>query len=410
MDPASEEVRPPQPPDPAARGAPALELAIIANSNTPYRLHSHLRIARELAAVHLWSVFTHDVSNAPWALALPPEINAISFGPGEASDAAASPARALHEWRKGGRIIEWIRTQKIGAVVIWGYNDPGRLRIIQWCARHGVPLLLAADSNIRGDRATGGRALLKREVVSGVAKRSCAILPCGRLGRAYFEKYGARPESIFYFPYEPDYQEIRQVSPEMVDQAARRFSLDRARRRIIYSGRLVHVKRVDLLLDAFAAIAQQRPEWDLLIIGDGPLRDDLHARIPEKLRGRVTWTGFLGDQQTVSALYRLGDLLVLPSDYEPWGLVINEAAAAGLAIVSTSVVGAAFELVREAVNGYVFEPGDKPALTQRLLDSTQAARIDTLRAASPQVLQEWRAVADPVQGLRSALRYCGVVP
>src|SRR5687767_2746080 len=287
MDPASEKARHPSHPAGAAHSAPALELAIVANSNTPYRLHSHLRIARELPGVRLWSAFTHDVSNAPWSLSAPPEINSISFGPGEASDSAASPARALHEWRKGGRIIEWMRRQKIGAAVVWGYSDPARLRIIRWCSQNNVPVLLAGDSNIRGDLAKGGKALIKRRIVSGVVKRCRAVLPCGRLGRAYFEKYGARPESIFYFPYEPDYDEIRRITPQTVDEVARRFSLDRARRRIIYSGRLVDVKRVDLVLDAFAAVAQARPDWDLLIIGDGPRRADLERRVPEHLRSRI---------------------------------------------------------------------------------------------------------------------------
>ena len=387
-----------------------LELAIISNSNTPYRQHVNVRVARELAGVRLWSVFTHDVSSAPWSLAAPPEINSTQFGPGEKAESASSPARALHEWRKAGRIIQWMREKKIGAVLMWGYNDPGRLRMIRWCARRGIPVLLGGDSNIRGDRATGVKAAVKRRLLNWVIRRCSAILPCGRLGRAYFEKYGARPESIFYFPVEPDYDQIRQLSSQEIDQAARTFSLEPGRRRIIYSGRLVHVKRVDLLIEAFIAIANQRPEWDLVIIGDGDLKEELRRRIPENLRGRVTWTGFVGDQKTVSALYRLGHVLVLPSDYEPWALVINEAAAAGLAIISTPVVGAAYELVRDGVNGFLFEPGDLDALTQRLLDVTDASRIDAYRAASSQVLQEWRTVTDPVEGLRKALRHTGALP
>src|SRR3954452_5135537 len=76
-------------------------VAIICNSHTPYRLHLHLRIAREIPQIKLWSVYTHEESNAPWAFAVPPEIGPISFGHGESSHDQAKVKYALREWRKG---------------------------------------------------------------------------------------------------------------------------------------------------------------------------------------------------------------------------------------------------------------------------------------------------------------------
>src|SRR5206468_849571 len=107
----------------------------------------------------------------------------------------------------------------------------------------------------------------------------------------------------------------------------------------------------------------------------------------------------------LTAIYKLSDVLVLPSDYEPWAVVINEAAAAGLAIVCTDVVGAAAELVRNSLNGYTFPPGELEAFTKRLRQSAPEERIEQLKAASAGVLSDWRRRADPVDGLRAALRY-----
>jgi glycosyltransferase involved in cell wall biosynthesis len=128
------------------------------------------------------------------------------------------------------------------------------------------------------------------------------------------------------------------------------------------------------------------------------------------LRSRVTWTGFLGDQRDVSALYRASDVLVLPSDYEPWAVVINEAAAAGLAIVCTDVVGAAAELVRDGVNGRLFPPGHLDRLVTALSEVTNAERVAGLKANSRVVLDDWRRRGDPVEGLRRALISVGVRP
>jgi glycosyltransferase involved in cell wall biosynthesis len=111
----------------------------------------------------------------------------------------------------------------------------------------------------------------------------------------------------------------------------------------------------------------------------------------------------------VTAIYKASDVLVLPSDFEPWALVINEAAAAGMAVVASSVVGAAAELVRDGVNGRVFPPGDLRALADCLLDVTDPARVDAMKAASEGVLADWRRVADPIAGLRRGLEANGVL-
>src|SRR6185312_3755335 len=109
-------------------------------------------------------------------------------------------------------------------------------------------------------------------------------------------------------------------------------------RRLLFCARLVPAKRADLALDAFAAIADARPGWDLAVLGDGPLAADLRARVPAGLRERVQWLGFAGDPAAVAAVFRRCDVLLLPSDYEPWAVVVGEACAAGLAVVCTSVV------------------------------------------------------------------------
>lgn len=384
-------------------------IAVIANSLAPYRVHLQRRIARELPEVRLSTVFTHEESNSPWAFDPPREIGPVSFGAGQSSRDQSALRHALREWRKGGAIIEWLRDKDIAAVVLGGYNDLGRLRIIRWCRRQGVPCFLSGDSNVKGDAVTGPKDLAKRAIVGRIVRSCFGAMPFGSLGRAYFEKYGADPDRIFPFPCEPDYALIERLRDVEIEATRRRFDLSPARRRIVFSGRLAPVKRVDLLIDAFVVIAGERPAWDLVVVGGGPLADDLHGRVPAPLRERVRFTGFLDEPATVGALYRLSDVLVLPSDAEPWALVVNEAAAAGLAVVCSDVVGAGAELVREGVNGRIFPRGDADALAHCLRDVTSETRIDAMKACSRGVLEDWRRRGDPVEGLRRALVACGVL-
>ena len=388
---------------------PRPAIAIVSNSQTPYRLHLHRRIAAEIPQIKLWSVYTHEISNSDWGFEAPPEIGPISFGPGERSDDQSKPTRALHEWRKAGRIIRWMVEQNIRFVVMMGYNDAGRLRLIRWCRKRSIPCFVFGDSNIRGDFARGLKAVIKKIIVGTIIRNLSGVFACGSLGREYFKKYGAADEDIFYFPYEPDYTLMQHPRPESIALVKEKLSLNPARHRIVYSGRLAPVKRVDLLIEAFLAIALDRRDWDLLIVGDGPLMTPLKMKVPPLFRSRVTWAGFVSDPATLSAIYHCCDVLVLPSDYEPWALVINEAVAAGLVVVCTDVVGAAAELVRDGVNGRVFPPGDEPKLAEALADVTTAHRLSAMQAAAPAVLADWRERGDPVAGLRAAMKHVGVL-
>jgi glycosyltransferase involved in cell wall biosynthesis len=384
-------------------------IAIISNSQTPYRLHLHRRIAREIPQVRLWSVYTHEISNSNWPFETPPEIGPVSFGKGESSDGHGKLKNSLKEWRRGGRIIQWIKDHDVRFVVMMGYNDAGRMRIIRCCRKRGVPCFVFGDSNIHGDTSAGIKALVKKIVVGYVMRQSSGALVCGTLGKAYFARYGTPADRMFFFPYEPDYDLVENMRAQEVDAVRGKFGLGADRRRIVYSGRLIEIKRVDLLIRAFVEIAKQRPEWDLVIVGDGPLREKLSGMVPAELADRVRWLGFQDDQAIVSAIYRASDVLVLPSDYEPWALVINEAAAAGMAIVSSNIVGAAAELVRDGVNGRLFPPGDLAQLTTCLLDVTDPSRTELMKQKSAEVLKDWRQRGDPVEGLRAAMRSVGVI-
>jgi glycosyltransferase involved in cell wall biosynthesis len=383
-------------------------LAIICNSLTPYRLHFHRRIVAELPRVRLWTVFTHEAGDSPRAHDPPPDINPISFGNGELASQQGRLNSVVHEWQKGGRIIDWMNEQGIRAVVVNGYNDVGRLRIIRWGSRAGIPCFLFADSNIRGDRARGARGFAKNLLLRWVVNSCTGILPCGTMGEAYFKKYRASADRIFFSPYEPDYDQVRQLSQQEIEEVCRRFRLPSGRRTVVFSGRLIEQKRPDLVVEAFAAIAAARPEWDLLMIGDGHMKQLLTNMVPEAIKARVFWAGFLSDQRTISALYRAADVLVLPSEYEPWGVVISEAAAAGLAIIATDAVGAAAELVHNGVNGRLIPVRDVVSLGDALLEVTSPTNIDRLKSGSAGVLAAWVHRGDPIDGLRRALWSAGM--
>jgi glycosyltransferase involved in cell wall biosynthesis len=376
------------------------QVALINNSVTPYRLHLHSRFVQEIPEATFWSVFTHEASNSPWTLAAPEHIRPVFFGPGENSVESHRGATQLHEWRKAGRIIRWIRENGIRAIVLGGYSDLGRLRLMAWSYQHHVPCFLFGDSNILADRASWGKRMLLPPLL-----RLCdGVLCCGRLGEEYFSRYGVPSCQIFRVPYEPDYDFIRSVPSETVESVRQRFRVLPDRRYIIYSGRLVAVKRVDLLLRAFFSIREARPDWDLIIAGDGPDRPVLQALCESaEATSRVIWAGFVNQPDQLAGLYASSSMLVLPSDFEPWGVVVTEAAVR-MPVIASSVVGAAADLIHDGVNGRIFSAGDLESLIGCLLDVTTPAHLERMTGATAQCFSAWHTDSDPVAGLRSALR------
>ena len=389
----------------AATHGPGLALAIVCNSLPPYRLHAHRRFAAELEGVRLITINTHHDTARAWQVGSDPTINFVDVSGGDTMADKRGGTGALREWTRGKRIVDVLDREKIDAVIINGYNDLGRVRALQWCHRRGIPVFVWGDSNIASDHAAGVKKRVKAAWIRWLDRHVSGFFACGSLGRAYWESYGIAADRIFISPYEPDYRLIRGLDDDAIAAAQRRYGLEPSRRSLVFSGRLVPVKRADLLIDAFNRLADDRPEWDLVIIGDGELREALQARVRPDLNERVIWPGFLAEQREVSRIYRACDVLVLPSDYEPWALVVNEAAAAGLAIVASDVVGAAAELVAQGDNGFTFPAGDGEALLSALRRVTDPDRIDQYKAASSGVLADWQQRGDPVEGIRRALRH-----
>jgi len=162
-------------------------------------------------------------------------------------------------------------------------------------------------------------------------------------------------------PYYSDLSRFHRPRKERPSKATRRF---------IYSGSLIERKGVDLLARAFAEVASTRPNLYLDLVGIGPLeavlRKDL-ARVSERVR-------FLGFREwhELPAAYHEADVLVAPSRYDGWGLVVPEGLAAGLPVIATDRMGAAIDLVHPGQNGWRIRSGELGSLVRALAEAADA--------------------------------------
>lgn len=170
---------------------------------------------------------------------------------------------------------------------------------------------------------------------------------------------------------------------------------DRGRPYVLGLGRLVRQKGYDLLLEAFASLAEAFPEHELVIAGDGTERAALE-RLASQL-GIGERTAFLGSvsHERALSLFAGATVFVLASRHEPQGIVILEAMAAGAPVVA-ACVGGVPEILQDGENGYSFRGNDAGSLGQALERALQAPDrpriVETARARAAQF--DWRHQVD----------------
>lgn len=128
--------------------------------------------------------------------------------------------------------------------------------------------------------------------------------------------------------------------------------------RYIYVGRLVDVKNTSLLIDVFNANGKP-----LTIVGSGPLEKELK----QKAEKNISFTGFV-DNNKLGEVYQSHDVFVLPSYYEPWGLVVEEAVYWGLPVIVSDKVGSSVDMVKELGTGLVFRSKDEKSLQMSIME------------------------------------------
>ena len=154
------------------------------------------------------------------------------------------------------------------------------------------------------------------------------------------------------------------------------------RYRILFVGRLIRLKRVDLLIEALRRLPER--DVELAVVGAGPLEESLRRRARAALGGRVAWLGTV-PMGLVQREMAQADCLVLPSSYDGWGVVVSEALMVGTPVICSDRCGAA-GVVRCSGQGGVFKSGDVGALTRRIMVELDRGRQSVASRAD---LRRW---------------------
>lgn len=166
----------------------------------------------------------------------------------------------------------------------------------------------------------------------------------------------------------------------------RKYNISRNDKVIIYSGRLVKIKNIKSVIKAINKINKNNIVF--LIVGDGELNTEL-SELSKELNIKCVITGFIEKQEELFKHYFAGDCFILPSIDEPWGLVVNEAMAAGLPIIVSDICGCSKDLVVDGENGYIVNSKNIDEMANKIKEILFDSNIELIGRKSKKIISSW---------------------
>ena len=314
------------------------------NTPTPPQLALFAHVQKTYPVRAFFQQALHANQNVAWHLTLPEWCHVFAGERG---------------WQKAAFVCQALRDQDPQLFILGGFRNPGSVWLLLWARWWGIPVWFWLENPMP---QVGRLAWLKRLVRHAL---NAAVLPWatgllavdGRAERAY-GRYHANV--------------LRQPYAIAAEAYVRERPVHRGPLRCVFVGQLIDRKGVPELLAAFAEIAPS--EATLTLVGQGPLQTEVHAFCART--GHVL-KGFVQPKDLPDVLAEQ-DVLVFPSRYDGWALVVTEAMAAGLPVIANVNVGAFADLVHDGVEGLAAAALDAESLRRTVLHYVQH-RADVVR-------------------------------
>jgi len=263
-----------------------------------------------------------------------------------------------------------VRQQKISHVCIPGYGRTAYILMLAWAKLSGRNVLMFAESWYPGGKI---KDRFKSWLIRNFTSR---LLVSGERAKHFYSDRMGYPQERILTGYSvvdnehfADWEGEKASPPQLLCVA--RFSGE---------------KRPLMLIRAFKK-SKLAGKWRLLMVGGGPLKTKMEASSKDANVALVNWLSY-GE---LPGLYGRASCLVLPSSFEPWGLVVNEAMAAGLPLILSDQVGALPDLLTEDENGWTFPASDEDRLTSVFdqLAETGAERLQEMGLRSKEKVKAY---------------------
>jgi glycosyltransferase involved in cell wall biosynthesis len=310
----------------------------------------------------------------------------------EGSYENASPVTlAFRAWRK-------LNVLRPSCILIPGYREVPFLVVAFWGKLNSAKNVLMSDSTAIDFERKRWKEKLKSVLVRSFF--SSAIVS-GFSAARYLSSLGFRPSQIGYF-YDVVDNDFFSSSTDRLRELSNAAQFLLPDDYFLFVGRLVEAKNIETLLRAYAAYRSTGGRWSLVIVGKGPLEASLRETAEGLgLSSYIQFRGF-ESYEKLPSYYAFARCLVLPSQLDQWGLVVNEAMASGLPVIVSNRCGCAEDLVQDGMNGFIFDATSDSALANCLwrISSLDSDRWREMCAISKQIVSRYSLEAWCLEVLR----------
>jgi len=264
-------------------------------------------------------------------------------------------------------------------ILIYGWANYSHLKIM-YHYKGKTPILFRGDSTSLKPRNLFFE-LIKDRVLRHIYQQIDIAVFTGSNNKAYFSKYKVPDRRLVFAPHAIDNKRFSRKNP--LTKIRETLNISPEKTLILFTGKLIPIKNPRLLLKAFSAL--DRPDIHLLIVGDGPQGGELKKKYKQS---NIHYMPFQ-NQARMPAIYQACDLFCMPSISESWGMAVNEAMAAGKAILTSDQTGAAADLIKPE-NGMTFKSSNPSDLKEKLMTMTRdKQKLLEMGQASQKIIQVW---------------------
>ncbi len=260
-------------------------------------------------------------------------------------------------------LVNDIRHWGASALLVYGWSFKSHLAAMRFFKRK-IPVFFRGDSTLL-DRVPRYRKIARMIILRSVYKNIDVALYAGKANKAYFLAAGLKEKQLVFMPHAVENERFAQRPAVGEKAAALRYSLAIPPEALVFlfAGKLEPKKQPIETANAFISLDISKAHF--IIAGSGVLNDELVSLCKD--HKNIHLTGFQNQQQ-MPVIYAAADVFLLPSKgpNETWGLAINEAMAAGKAIICSDACGAAADLVQENKNGFIVPKQDHKALQEAM--------------------------------------------
>lgn len=303
-------------------------------------------------------------------------------------------------------IVRELRREKPDALWVNGHNYFTYLLAIGAAKAFGIPVLMRGETHLLLSCSMSKR-VLRRLVMSMFYQVCDACLPIGTRNAEFYRSHGVQDDRLFIVPYAVDNKFFTQTAESYLKEAPsikKELGLPANTPLILFASKLMPRKRPMDLLMAYHRLRSEQIQAALVFIGSGSHEKMLKTYIEQQQVPDVYFFGFR-NQSELPKFYAIADIFVLPSENEPWGLVVNEVMCAGLPVIATKEIGAAADLVVPGHNGLIFQTGDIEMLVSHLRTlATDSELRMRMGQRSRELIAKW-SIERCVRGVKEALFY-----